>query len=129
MGKSLGNIIDPSKLLKNYGEDSVRWYLLRDIQFGQDGDFQNRRFVDIVNNDLANTIGNLLNRSSSMSRKWFDNRSPLIKSEMQSKNTLSQLAFIAIELENKIPVVPARAIQWPIYSFGEFHMRSFNLTG
>ncbi len=76
MGKSLGNIIDPDKLVKDYGIDSVRWYLLKDFKFGSDGDFQFRRFVDIVNNDLANTIGNLLNRTTSMSRKWFEGNIP-----------------------------------------------------
>ena len=50
--------------------------LLKDISLGNDGDFQNKRFVDIINNDLANTIGNLLNRTSSMSRKWFNNKVP-----------------------------------------------------
>ena len=76
MGKSLGNILDPQKLIEEYGIDAVRWYLLRDIEFGQDGDFQTKRFIEIVNNDLANSIGNLLNRSSSMSRKWFENKIP-----------------------------------------------------
>ena len=78
MGKSLGNVLDPEILLKKYGEESVRWYLLKDISMGSDGDFQDRRFVDIINNDLANTIGNLLNRTSSMSRKWFNNKTPSI---------------------------------------------------
>jgi methionyl-tRNA synthetase len=71
MGKSLGNVLDPADLLDRCGRDAVRWYLLRDIPFGDDGDFQQQRFSDLVNNDLANTIGNLLNRTSSMARKWF----------------------------------------------------------
>ena len=76
MGKSLGNVLDPESLLERCGADAVRWYLLRDIQFGDDGDFQQQRFVDLVNNDLANTIGNLLNRTSSMARKWFSDSIP-----------------------------------------------------
>jgi len=78
MGKSLGNVLDPEILRKKYGEEAVRWYLLKDISLGSDGDFQDRRFVDIINNDLANTIGNLLNRTTSMSRKWFNNQTPSI---------------------------------------------------
>jgi methionyl-tRNA synthetase len=76
MGKTLGNVLDPEVLLERCGRDAVRWYLLRDIPFGDDGDFQQKRFCDLVNNDLANTIGNLLNRSVSMARKWFDGGVP-----------------------------------------------------
>ena len=76
MGKSLGNVLDPEVLLERCGRDAVRWYLLRDIPFGDDGDFQQQRFQDLVNNDLANTIGNLLNRTSSMARKWFGDAVP-----------------------------------------------------
>ena len=77
MGKSLGNVLDPNVLLSKYGGERVRWFLLKDINLGSDGDFQNKRFVDIVNNDLANTIGNLLNRTTSMSRKWFNDSVPI----------------------------------------------------
>ena len=72
MGKSLGNTIDPSRLLGYCGADAIRWYLLRDIQFGEDGDIKQQRLLDLVNNDLANTIGNLVNRTVAMTRKWFD---------------------------------------------------------
>ena len=77
MGKSLGNVLDPIELLEYGGIDAMRWYLLRDIEFGEDGDFQMRRFVDIVNSDLSNTIGNLLNRTITMSRKWFNDKIPV----------------------------------------------------
>ncbi|MFM2158235.1 MAG: hypothetical protein RLZZ124_709, partial [Cyanobacteriota bacterium] len=49
MGKSLGNVLDPASLLERCGRDALRWYLLRDIPFGEDGDFQQQRFSDLVN--------------------------------------------------------------------------------
>tara|TARA_B100001250_G_scaffold408933_1_gene432248 strand:- start:356 stop:1894 length:1539 start_codon:yes stop_codon:yes gene_type:complete len=89
MGKSLGNVLDPELLMAQYGSDSIRWFLLSDIKFGQDGDFQNKRFIDLLNNDLANTVGNLINRTSSMSRKWFDNSTPIINKNDTLNNKLS----------------------------------------
>ena len=96
MGKSLGNVIDPEILLEKYGNDPVRWYLLRDIEFGQDGDFQVQRFTDLVNNDLANTIGNMLNRTCSMSRKWFNNSIPEVVIDSTRDNIMASTAIETI---------------------------------
>jgi len=90
MGKSIGNVLDPEILLERCGRDAVRWYLLRDIPFGEDGDFQQQRFIDLVNNDLANTIGNLLNRTSSMARRWFDGGVPPVSSVPGSEHPLAR---------------------------------------
>ena len=92
MGKSLGNVLDPAELLERCGRDAVRWYLLRDIPFGEDGDFQQQRFSDLVNNDLANTIGNLLNRTSSMARRWFDETVPPASQAKTSDHPLAHAA-------------------------------------
>ena len=96
MGKSLGNILDPKELLESYGSERIRWYLLRDIQFGQDGDFQQKRFIELVNNDLSNTIGNMLNRSVSMSRKWFQNCTPLLVENSIPDDYLSEMCIKTI---------------------------------
>ncbi len=97
MGKSLGNVLDPELLLERCGRDAVRWYLLRDIPFGEDGDFQQQRFSDLVNNDLANTIGNLLNRTSSMARKWFDGAVPPAGAAAEADHPLALAALAAAE--------------------------------
>jgi methionyl-tRNA synthetase len=95
MGKSLGNVLDPEALLERCGRDAVRWYLLRDIPFGDDGDFQQQRFIDLVNNDLANTIGNLLNRTSSMARRWFSDAVPPAGSALQPDHPLAVASLTA----------------------------------
>lgn len=109
MGKSLGNVLDPEVLLERCGRDAVRWYLLRDIPFGDDGDFQQQRFSDLVNNDLANTIGNLLNRTSSMGRKWFDGAVPPAGAAASTDHPLAEAAQqAAIALESGLDALEFR---------------------
>ena len=62
MSKSLGNVVDPSKLVEKYGVDPVRYYLLREIPSYGDGDFSEKRFKEVFNADLANNLGNLISR-------------------------------------------------------------------
>jgi methionyl-tRNA synthetase len=95
MGKSLGNVLDPEVLFNRCGPDAVRWYLLRDIPFGEDGDFQQQRFIDLVNNDLSNTIGNLLNRTITMARNWFDGCVPPAGAALETSHPLACAALVA----------------------------------
>ena len=76
MGKSLGNTLDPFDLVERYGADAVRYYFVKEIELGQDGDFQETRFVNILNADLANDLGNLLNRTLGMVKKYCQNIPP-----------------------------------------------------
>ncbi|HEY9814856.1 MAG TPA: methionine--tRNA ligase, partial [Candidatus Obscuribacterales bacterium] len=76
MGKSLGNTLDPVDLVTRYGADAVRYYFLRAIEFGKDGDFSEIRFVDVLNADLAKNMGNLLNRTLKMAKKYCDGKVP-----------------------------------------------------
>jgi len=69
ISKSLGNVIDPLHLVERYGLDQTRYFLLREIPFGNDGDFSHRAMVQRMNSDLANGIGNLAQRSLSMINK------------------------------------------------------------
>ncbi|KAI4351052.1 hypothetical protein L6164_005440 [Bauhinia variegata] len=69
MGKSLGNTLEPNELVQNFGTDAVRYFFLREVEFGNDGDYSEERFINIVNAHLANTIGNLLNRTLGLLKK------------------------------------------------------------
>ena len=78
ISKSLGNAIDPRVFVKKYGNDVVRYYLIRDIVFGKDGDFSEENLVKRLNADLANDYGNLLHRTTAMVKKHFDSKIPKI---------------------------------------------------
>ncbi|KMZ60985.1 Methionine--tRNA ligase [Zostera marina] len=69
MGKSLGNTIEPKDLVYKFGSDAVRYFFLKEVDFGNDGDYSEERFVNIINAHLANTIGNLLNRTLGLLKK------------------------------------------------------------
>ena len=72
MSKSKGNVIDPKAVADAYGLENFRYFLLREVPFGQDGDFSQKALIDRINNDLGNDLGNLLNRIIGMSGKYFD---------------------------------------------------------
>src|SRR4051812_41743999 len=79
MSKSKGNVVDPITLIDRYGLDALRYYLLREVPFGADGVFTPEGFVDRINFDLANDLGNLLNRTIAMINKYFEGTIPVYK--------------------------------------------------
>jgi methionyl-tRNA synthetase len=76
MSKSLGNVVDPYEMVATYGADAFRYFLLREVPFGLDGDFSKKALVHRINSDLANDFGNLLNRALGMLGKYFGGTVP-----------------------------------------------------
>lgn len=97
MGKSLGNTLNPFELVDTYGADAVRYYFMKEVEFGRDGDFAETRFINILNADLANDLGNLLNRTLKMAWKYCDGRVPSVEPQaLGSDHPLRQLAEAGI---------------------------------
>ena len=76
MSKSVGNVIDPFTLAEHYGVDQLRYFFLREVPFGQDGNYSHEAIVNRINADLANDLGNLAQRSLSMIAKNCDGAVP-----------------------------------------------------
>ncbi|MDA1334502.1 MAG: methionine--tRNA ligase [bacterium] len=104
MSKTIGNVIDPNEIVNEYGVDAFRYFLMREIPFGDDGDFTKERFADVYEGSLAHGLGNLLSRTTAMIQKYFPEGLPRPAAEdladVPTKRQVSQISGEELNLES-----------------------------
>jgi len=102
MSKSKGNVVNPKEVADAYGLDNFRYFMLREVPFGGDGDFSQKALIDRINSDLGNDLGNLLNRLIGMSGKYFDGK---VESDKVATYYQAELDEVNTSLEKLEPLL------------------------
>ena len=121
MSKSKGNVVSPKEVANAYGVENLRYFMLREVPFGQDGDFSQRAFIDRINSELSNDLGNLLNRIIGMSGKYSDYVIDSVDVEKYHSQEIEQMNLILDSLDAFMEnLQPHRYLEelWRLFSIG-----------
>jgi len=121
MSKSKGNVVSPKEVADAYGVENLRYFMLREVPFGQDGDFSQRAFIDRINSELSNDLGNLLNRIIGMSGKYSDFEINSIDVEKYHSKEIESMNNILDSLDKYIQNMQThRYLEelWKLFSIG-----------
>jgi len=116
MSKHIGNVLDPKILIDAFGEDAVRYFLMRETPIGQDGNFSHESFLERYNADLANELGNILSRTTTMALKYFDgvlpSPGPKQPSDQNMEDSWKELSNQIEELYDSYQFSRALSLLW-----------------
>ncbi|MEK9195640.1 MAG: methionine--tRNA ligase [Patescibacteria group bacterium] len=119
MSKSLGNVIAPKTLVEKYGTDPVRYYLLREISSGEDGDFSIKKFEERYNGDLANGLGNLVARVATLGEKV----SPVsLQQNEEMMKEIERVCALAQQYIESFRLNEALGVIWELIGYGDRHI-------
>lgn len=128
MSKSKGNVVDPNEIIERYGLDQFRYFLLREVPFGLDGDFSETALIGRINGELANDLGNLLSRSISMTIKYFNGVVPEPKESAEIDEEMKKTAREAVSgLDGALKEVAfQRSLTniWSLVSFANYYIEA-----
>jgi len=123
MSKSRGNVVDPNQMIEQFGTDAFRYFLLREVPFGQDGDFSERAMARRVNSDLANGIGNLLSRTLTMIERSYGGTIPNVPKEYLDDKMAEEKYPLLVQAKKSLHNLGHQLD----YSFGDFEFNNLLL--